>query len=100
MIHKIIWSAMAESQLEQLYEQHIKRSSLKAGKKVVSQIIGEVNMLIEEPYLGTVVEPLKRDKIVYRKLTANQYNLLYTVDETKDLIKIATVFNSRRYPVI
>ncbi|MFL1896235.1 type II toxin-antitoxin system RelE/ParE family toxin [Aquimarina sp. 2-A2] len=99
MINKIIWSTLAENQLEQVYEQHIKRSSLKAAKKVIHTIIGEVNLLIEEPFLGSVEESLQRDKITYRSLTANQYKIIYTVDETKDLIKIATVYNSRRDPI-
>ncbi|TYP74274.1 type II toxin-antitoxin system RelE/ParE family toxin [Aquimarina intermedia] len=100
MVNKIIWSALAENQLEQVYEQHIKRSSLKAAKKVIHTIIGEVNLLIEEPFLGSVEESLQRDKITYRSLTANQYKIIYTVDEAKDLIKIATVYNTRRDPVI
>lgn len=100
MVNKIIWSALAENQLEQIYEQHIKRSSLKAAKKVVNQIVGEVNLLIEEPFLGSVVETLHRDKVSYRTLIANQYKVIYTVDEAKDLIKVATVFNARRYPIM
>ncbi len=49
---KIIWSAFAESQLDEIYDYYEKKASSTVATKLVKDIIKEPKKLIKSPFLG------------------------------------------------
>jgi plasmid stabilization system protein ParE len=98
MILKIIWSAFAETQLDEIYEYYEKKASSIVATKIVKGIIKESEKLIKASFIGQEEELLKERKIHYRYLVFKNYKLIYSVDEENGFIKIADVFDTRQNP--
>ncbi len=98
MKYEIIWSAFAESQLDQIYEYYDKEVSSKVAKNLVKGIINEPKKLLKAIFIGQKEELLKERKIQYRFLVFKNYKLIYSVDEQNGFIKIADVFDTRQNP--
>ncbi|SDH07608.1 type II toxin-antitoxin system RelE/ParE family toxin [Psychroflexus sediminis] len=99
MALKIIWSELAESELDDIYEFYEKIASIKVAKKLVNAIINEPNKLIKTPEIGEKEPFLKHREIEYRYLVFRNYKLIYSVDYKKGCIKIADVFDTRQNPI-
>ena len=95
---KIIWSAFAESQLDEIYDYYEKKASSTVATKLVKDIIKEPKKLIKSPFLGQEEELLKDREIKYHYLVFKNYKLIYSVDEQKRFIKITDVFDTRQNP--
>ena len=95
---KIIWSAFAESQLDEIYHHYEKKASSKVATKLVKGIINEPKKLIKSPFIGQEEELLKDRRIKYHYLVFKNYKLIYSIDEQNGFIKIADVFDTRQNP--
>ncbi|MFC4632411.1 type II toxin-antitoxin system RelE/ParE family toxin [Dokdonia ponticola] len=98
MVLKIIWSAFAETQLNEIYTYYEKKASPRIARKIVRGIINEPKKLIKTPHIGQEEELLKQRKNQYRYLVFKNYKLIYSVDVENGFIKIADVFDTRQYP--
>ncbi|QHI39190.1 hypothetical protein IMCC3317_45950 [Kordia antarctica] len=98
MTFKIIWSAFAETQLDEIYKYYEKKASPRIAKKLLNEIINEPDKLKEAPHIGQEEELLKQRKIQYRYLVYKNYKLIYTVDIEYRFIRIADVFDTRQNP--
>ena len=98
MVLKIIWSAFAETQLDEIYEYYEKEVNSKDATKLVMGIINEPKKLIKAPFIGQKEELLMERQIQYRYLVFKNYKLIYSVDEQNGFIKIADVFDTRQNP--
>ncbi len=98
MALKIIWSAFAEAQLDEIYEYYENKVSSRVASKLVKGIINEAEKLIKASFIGQEEELLKKRKIQYRYLVFKNYKLIYSVDEQNGFIKIADVFDTRQNP--
>ena len=95
---KVIWSQSAEFRLDIIFEYYYEKASKVIAKKLVRGIINETQYLKKNPFIGQV-EPLLNDRIeIYRFLIYKNYKIIYSVDENKNLIKIADVFDTRQNP--
>ena len=94
----VIWSELAENQIDLIYEYYLRTASEKVASKVVRGIILAPKKLITKPHIGQVEEYLKLRPIEYRYLTHKHYKLIYSIDEINGFIKIADVFDTRQYP--
>jgi plasmid stabilization system protein ParE len=95
---KIIWSAFAETQLDEIYDYYEKEVNSRVATKLIKGIINETKKLIKAPFIGQEEEMLKEREIHYRYLVFKKYKLIYSVNEEKGLIKIADVFDTRQNP--
>ena len=98
MSFQIIWSAFAETQLDEIFEYYEKKASLRVAAKLIKGIINEPNKLINAPLIGQEEELLKGRKIKYRYLIYKNYKLIYSIDTENKLIRIADVFDTRQNP--
>ena len=98
MNFKIIWSAFAELQLDEIYEYYEKKVSPIVATKLVKGIINEPEKLTKASFIGQEEALLKERKIQYRYLVFKNYKLIYSVDEKNRFIKIADVFDTRQNP--
>lgn len=95
---KIIWSEFAENQLDEIFDYYKKEAGLKIAKKLVSEIITAPNKLINNPFIGQEEELLKQRTVKYRYFVFKNYKLIYSIDKSNNLIKIADVFDTRQNP--
>lgn len=95
---KIIWSAFAETQLDDIYTYYKKKASPRIAEKLVTGIINESKKLAKTPHIGQVEKLLKQRKIQYRYLVFKNYKLIYSVDFENRCIKIVDVFDTRQNP--
>lgn len=95
---KIIWSAFAETQLDEIYVYYEKKAGSKIAKKLLAGIIDEPKKLTRTPLIGQEEELLKQKKNQYRYLVFKNYKLIYSVDLENGFIKIADVFDTRQNP--
>jgi len=98
MNFKVIWSDFSETQLDEIYEYYEKKASSRVATKIVTGIIKESEKLIKASFIGQEEELLKEREIQYRYLVFKNYELIYSVDDQKELIKIADVFDTRQNP--
>lgn len=98
MKFEIIWSAFAESQLEDIFEYYIENASLKVAKNIIQQIIIEPNRIVQNPEISQIEELLIDRKESYRYLICKNHKIIYSIDFKLKQIKIADVFDSRQNP--
>jgi toxin ParE1/3/4 len=98
MVLKIIWSAIAETQLDQIYEYYENKVSSSVATKLVKKIIKASEKLIKSPFIGQEEELLTERKIQYRYLIFKNYKLIYSIDLENGFVKIADVFDTRQNP--
>ncbi|MDP2685746.1 MAG: type II toxin-antitoxin system RelE/ParE family toxin [Aequorivita sp.] len=98
MVFKIVWSAFAETQLDEIYEYYEKKASSKIAKKLLKGIINESKKLVKTPQIGQEEELLIPRRIHYRYLVYKNYKLIYSVDADNGFVKIADVFDTRQNP--
>jgi plasmid stabilization system protein ParE len=98
MNFKIIWSAFAESQLDEIFDYYKNKFSVSTAKNILKGIINEPNKLVKSPLIGNEEELLKHKENNYRYLLHKNYKLIYSVDFEKGFIKIADVFDTRQNP--
>lgn len=99
MIHTIVWSHLAELQLEAIYDYYQHKAGTKTAKKLLKGIITSPNKLLKTPYIGQEEPFLVHREIKYRYLVHKNYKLIYSVYESNLYIKIADVFDTRQNPV-
>ncbi|WP_438962819.1 type II toxin-antitoxin system RelE/ParE family toxin [Nonlabens sp.] len=95
---RIIWSAFAETQLDEIYEYYKNKAGKRIAKKLIYGLINEPNKLLKSPFIGQEEELLKDRKADYRYLVYKNYKLIYSLEEKTETIKIADVFDSRQTP--
>ena len=95
---RIIWSALAEEQLDKIFDYYEINVSSDVASKIVIGIINEPNKLMNSPYIGQEEELLKHRNIKYRYLIHKNYKIIYSVDIQQNSIKIADVFDTRQNP--
>lgn len=71
---KIIWSAFAETQLDQIYDYYEKEVNSRVATKLIKGIINETKKLIKAPFIGQEEEMLKEREIHYRYLVFKTTN--------------------------
>ncbi|EDP97349.1 type II toxin-antitoxin system RelE/ParE family toxin [Kordia algicida OT-1] len=98
MAFKIIWSAFAETQLDEIYQYYKDEASETIAKKLLQEIIQAPNRLINNPHIGQEELLLKNREIQYRYLIYKNYKIIYAIDDKNSLLKIADVFDSRQNP--
>ncbi|EPR70415.1 hypothetical protein ADIWIN_3771 [Winogradskyella psychrotolerans RS-3] len=96
MAFKIIWSELAEIQLDEIYKFYENKAGSNSAKKHLKWIINETNKLIHAPQIGQEEELLKHKKNLYRYLIFKNYKVIYSLDLENRFIKIADVFDTRQ----
>lgn len=99
MNYQIIWSNFSELQLDSIFDYYTTKASKRTALKIIQKIITEVNILEKNPFAGQIEELLLERKTVYRYIVVSNYKVIYQVDETDKVIKIADVFDTRQNPV-
>ncbi|HZJ35694.1 MAG TPA: type II toxin-antitoxin system RelE/ParE family toxin, partial [Gillisia sp.] len=84
-----------------LIKNHYKKKvSLKFAISFVDGIIDETIGLEKNPYIGQVEPTLAKKSQTFRYLIYKNYKIIYWINEKKNRIDIANVFDTRQDPAI
>ena len=97
---KVILLPKALSRLDEIFEWVKETNSENAAVKVYNSILDELEILERQPKIAAI-EPLLEDfPKQFRSLIINRrYKAVYYIDEEKDMIFVATIWDCRQNPV-
>jgi plasmid stabilization system protein ParE len=90
------WSALAERQLNEIYQYYSLNVSPAIANKVVNRIVKRVEILFKNPLSGAKEELLSDYPEDFRYLVVTNYKIIYWFDN--EVITIASVFDCRQNP--
>lgn len=90
---EVIWSSLAEQQLNEELDYLVENVSVKVAQNLLETLILSVDRLALFPCLGLLVE----ENPLYRVLIENNYKIVYSVEE--EYVRIAFLFNTKQDPV-
>lgn len=96
---KIFWTDFAKGQLRQIFGYHKEKVSLKIARQIVSGIVNEAKILSNDPELGQIEDLLKERRQNFRCLIFSNYKIVYWINNEKQQIEVADVFDTRQNPV-
>jgi toxin ParE1/3/4 len=97
MIYKLIFSKQAAEDLDNTFEYIA--AALKspiAANNLMQRIDKSINLHKEQPFMHTVFSDEVLKEMGYRKLTVENYVVIYLVDEDRHTITIVRIFYSGR----
>ncbi len=95
MDNKVIWTIRALKGLELISDYYLE-ISIKASEKIIFGILGRTRQLEIFSESGRKYESPQKTKFTYRRLVEGNYLIVYRIE--KNIIYIATVFDSRQEP--
>jgi addiction module RelE/StbE family toxin len=90
---QIIWTETATSDLREVVR-YIVKDKPEAARKIGMTIIGKIESLIDNPYIGRKV-PEKNDNLI-RELILNPYRLIYQINNKMKIIYILRIWHAYR----
>ena len=95
----VFWTAFAKEKLNDIFEYYKRRSrSAKVASKLIEGIIDHTIELEKQPYIGQREELLLKRPQEFRYLVFKSYKIIYWINEPKNRIDIAHVFDTRQNP--
>jgi toxin ParE1/3/4 len=95
--YNVVLSRNASRRIVEIHDGIEEHSSSKKASYVVDAIMDKIDTLETFPKRNVVVPELEK-KGVFRKVFQWTYNIIYNVDDKKDMVKVATVYDGRRSP--
>ncbi len=95
---EIIWSEFAEVQLDKIFQYYRKKAGSKLAFNLLEGILTQSEVLKKSPFIGQKEPLLRNRKIEYRYLLYKNYKIIYSIDQLKEQIKIADIFDTRQFP--
>lgn len=93
---QVVWTHRAESQLERAVRYIRDEQGVHYAKIVLERILYDVQLLAENPNVGTIEPLLTHKKSEYRFLIIWSYKIIYRC--AKDKVVISRVFHTSRNP--
>ena len=93
---KILWTEEAIARLKDIFDYYSEEATVRIAQKLVIEIVDYADILISHPELGAIEELPKGRKNKYHYLVCKNYKIIYW--KGKNIISIATVFDTRRNP--
>ncbi len=96
----VFWTEFAKDKLDDIFEYYkLKSRSVKVAIKLVDGIIDHTIGLEKQPYIGQLEELLSYRPQNFRYLVFKSYKIIYWINEPKNRIDIAHVFDTRQDPI-
>lgn len=93
-----MWSGFSEKQIDAIFDYYTQKATYNVALDIVTKILLAPNVLIDNPKIGQKEHTLQHRLITYHYILALNYKIIYSIDDTEMLIKIADVFDSRQNP--
>ena len=99
MAMTVYWTRFAENKLEEIFDYYSVKASVRTARKLVTTIIDASLELEENPLIGQKEELLADRPQEFRYLICKKYKLIYWIDEARQRVEVANVFDCRQNPV-
>lgn len=96
---EVFWTHFAEEKLVDIFEYYKYKAGSRIAQKIVNGIVDETILLEKNPYLGQFEELLEDRFEEYRYLVYENYKIIYWIDNKKNMVVIAHVFDTRQNPI-
>ncbi|MCB0781258.1 MAG: type II toxin-antitoxin system RelE/ParE family toxin [Flavobacteriales bacterium] len=93
---KVIWSAWALHQLDEIHARCSTGSSPKVADRLVDDLLAAAQLLEQLPFGGQVEPWLAHKNLGHRRVVVGNYKVVYRVFEEE--VRIVDVFDSRQDP--
>ena len=94
----VFWTQFAENKLEDIFHYYKYEVNIDVTRRLVTGIVDKTIDLEKHPYKGQKEELLKDRQEEFRYLVYKSYKIIYWINEEKQRIEIANVFDCRRNP--
>lgn len=98
MSWQLTWSSFAEGQIAKIHDYYLEEAGVKVAKKMATGIIKAPNVLRKNPELGQQEMALSELHTDYRYIIYKSFKIIYSVELSEKLIRIADVFDTRQNP--
>ena len=94
----VFWTQFAENKLEDIFHYYKYEVNIDVARRLVNGIVEKTIDQENHPYKGQKEELLKDRPEDFRYLVYKSYKIIYRINEEKQRIEIANVFDCRRNP--
>lgn len=95
---EVFWTEQAERRLKSIYDYFLSEVNKPLALKIVEGIVEKTIQLTKNPFIGQKESLLSQRAQDFRYLIHGNYKIIYWVNEQKQRIEIATVFDTRQNP--
>jgi len=95
----VYWTQYAENKLDDIFGHYKTKASISVARKLVNGIVDKTRGLNKNPYIGQREELLVDRPQDFRYLVFKSYKIIYWINESKNRIEIANVFDCRQNPI-
>ena len=95
----VYWTQFAEDKLDKIFDYYEAKTSSRIARKLIIGIIDKTIGLEKNPYIGQEEELLAGRPQNFRYLVYKFYKIIYWINQDKNRIDIASVFDTRQNPV-
>ena len=95
---EVVWTDFSKNELKKIFDYHRENVSLIIARKIIKEIIKEIERLITRPNIGQEEELLSGDHRNFRYLVSQNYKIIYWVNLNKNRVEIFDVFDVRQNP--
>lgn len=92
----VFWTQFARNKLDDIFDHYKHKASIKIARKLVDSIIDHTTGLEHQPYVGQREELLLNRPQKFRYIVYKSYKIIYWINERKNRIDIAHVFDTRQ----
>ena len=94
----VFWTDFAKSELRGIFDYYKQKAGIKIAHKLVESIVKETEKLCCQPLIGQKEELLGDRLEGFRYLVCKNHKIIYWVNNNKDRIEIADIFDTRQDP--
>jgi len=94
----VYWTQIAEDKLDDIFNYYKLKASLNVAQNLVNGIVDTTIDLNKNPQIGQKEILLKDRFQKFRYLIYKNYKIIYWINENKNRIEIANVFDCRQNP--
>jgi plasmid stabilization system protein ParE len=94
----VYWTRLAENKLDDIFDYYETKASIIVAQKLVTGIVDRTIGLNKSPYIGQKEELLTDRPQNFRYLVFKNYKIIYWINESKNRIEIANIFDCRQNP--
>ncbi|PVW14314.1 type II toxin-antitoxin system RelE/ParE family toxin [Marixanthomonas spongiae] len=94
----VFWTLFAKEKLNEIFEHYKAKANVQIAENLVDAIVDHTNNLENQPYIGRTEELLLDRPQKFRYLVFKNYKIIYWINENKNRIDIAHVFDARQDP--
>lgn len=98
--YEINWTSRAKKDLQKVYRFYTETINEEKAFEIITNILNRVDLLSDKKFvrIGAIDEEFKHLKRKYKKLIEKDIKITYRLSESKPVVYINRVFDTRQHP--